>query len=146
MSLPPLIDGPGEGQSETTPPASHEIISIGHYSLPDDIEVVMAPLFKQLEISSKSQDVERTVATSEPIIVETVILPVESPNISDESGNEGGVVGLSVSVVVLMIGTVMFSTLLASLVAVLVAKVTSNKQKESNQVEHACTFYMYMYV
>ena len=99
----------------------------------DDIEVVMVPIFKQLEISSKSQDVEHTVATSDPIVVETVILPVESPSISYEDGNKGGVVGLSVSVFVLMVGTVMFSTLLAaSLVAVLVEKVTSSGQKEHN--------------
>ena len=92
----------------------------------------MVPIFKQLEISSKSQDVEHTVATSDPIIVETVILPVESPNISDEDGNEGGVIGLSVSVIFLIVGAVMFSTLLASLIAVLFAKVTSSGKKEHN--------------
>ena len=128
MPLPPLLDGPVDSDKQTTPTERNQIANIGHYLLPDDIEVQLEPLFQQLGIKPHETSV---LVTSDVVPTETIIPPTIVPN-SSVHGDSGevGVVSLSVSVIVLMIGTVVFSTLIASLVAVVVAKLTSSRQKE----------------
>ncbi len=126
MSEPHLLDGP---DNEATPIDQTEITNIGHYCVPDNIEVLLEPIFKKLD-NHQQQTQSTSYLTSNMVPMETVITPVLSPT----SDNEVGVVNLSTSVVLLMCGTVLFSTLIASLVSVIVAKVTSSKQKEIVQV------------
>lgn len=124
----PLIDGPTSVDKEATP-SEHDITIVGHHVLPDDFQVQLEPLFKQL-LGESTSVATPTIIPPDPVAMETVI----APNMSLQSGGEGGVVGLSVSVVVLLFGSVLFSTLLASLVAIMVTKMTSGKLKEIHQV------------
>lgn len=131
-----LIEGPEETPDSTPPVKSHDIVSIGHFPLPDEMNINIEPLIRKLQ-----EEYNHRIKTSSDVVIPT-ILPGPSevpepnatprahePNLSDATQSDSGFIsGSSFSIIVLIVSTVVFSSLVASIVAVIVAKTTSTNQ------------------